>query len=166
MTIFVGQPEAPTEVATLGQGPISFFIKEHTVQLSKIISAILLTVSVAACGAANVDKVNKTINPMADKSRIPRDAGVERLAKAVCGTYADHHAFGRNEKYSTNDECMTDYKKTFAEKYTAAACAEPHAFDTDKFEQCEARAKNWEASSNVFDLAGFFTSCAAMNICK
>lgn len=148
------------------QGSISFFIKEHIVQLSKIISALMLTVSVAACGAANVDKVNKTINPMADKSRIPRDAGVERLAKAVCDTYAEHHAFGKSEKYAGPGECMVDYKKTFADKYTAAACAEPHAFDATKFEQCEARAKNWEASTNVFDLAGFMTSCTAANICK
>lgn len=148
------------------QGSNSFFIKEHTVQLSKIISAILLTVSVAACGAANADKVNKAVNPMADQTRVPRDAGIERLAKAVCNTYADHHAFAKGEKYSSNDECMVDYKKTFANKYTAEACAEPHAFDTAKFEQCEARAKNWEASTNVFDLAGFMTSCTAMSICK
>lgn len=148
------------------QRSISFFVKEHIVQLSKIISALVLTASVAACGAANTDKVNKAINPMADKSRMPRDAGIERLAKAICNTYADHHAFAKGEKYATHDECMADYKKTFADKYTAQACGEPHAFDTGKFEQCETRAKNWEASSNVFDLAGFFTSCAAMSICK
>lgn len=125
-----------------------------------------MSLTVAACGSANVDKVNKAINPMADRTRIPRDAGVERLAKAVCNTYTEHQAFGKSEKYASYDDCLVDYKKTFASKYSAAACAEPHAFDTAKFEQCEARAKNWEASSNVFDLAGFMVSCTAMNICK
>jgi hypothetical protein len=136
------------------------------VQLSKIISSVLLSVAMAACTAANADKVNKTVNPMADQSRIPRDAGIERLAKAVCATYGAHHAFAKGEKYATADECIVDYKNTFANKYTAEACGEPHAFDTAKFVRCESRASNWEASSNVFDLAGFMTSCTAASICK
>ena len=135
-------------------------------QLSKIISSTLLTIAMCACSASSVDKVNKTINPMADKTKIPREAGIERLTKAVCDTYGAHNGFGQGKKYANTDECMADYKNTFASKYTVEACGEPHAFDAVKFVQCESRAHNWEASSNVFDLAGFMTSCTAASVCK
>lgn len=131
----------------------------------KLLMTLTLIGLSTACTASTRDKMNKTMNPMADMTNTPRDAGIDHLAQSVCDAYQDHEGFGASHKYATRAECVADSTTSFQKKYTAEACGAPHAFITEKLDMCIARARNWEASTNVFDIAGFMTSCSAMQIC-
>lgn len=133
--------------------------------LSKVGLWVLAMVALAACGEEPVSQAK--VAAAADNDVVSRDDAVNVMAVAACHRYGTCRGFGSDPKYPTEDDCRAGEKAHWSQRWNDDNCVEPgHGPVAGKVRDCEARAKSFDCSHNIFDLASEWSECSGSLVCR
>lgn len=129
------------------------------------IMAFTLIVSAFALQACG-NTANATISPSSSDVWSRSDA-IDHIANTACQRADACKQIGAKDgDFDTMDDCLIQQRAKFSDKWSAAACSDPHGVIEGQLATCEANVARYSCTSNILDLAGALSECGESDLCR
>jgi hypothetical protein len=126
---------------------------------------VLATGACATLGIGGKTSGTSASTKPADSHALDRTESIGEISTAVCERHKACSGFGQGKKYASQSDCEIQQRDEFNSRWPESDCG-AHGLVKDKYIDCRERIKQYQCSSNVFDLGAILVECGAGKVCK